>query len=304
MNGQIQQGKSKIAKGVFLIPFFDKDIDQLMDTIESIRYYIKENYYIICINDCRHQKNIEKVDKDIASENIINFIPEYEPDWPRNTYGSLFCKKYQAIEYAFKHYKFDYLVGMDTDALITGSDLFEHIDKYFGEHSSKIGLIGSYKIKVDGKRRTRWQWALIILYTTYITRNINKRSIFWTEWIPKAKENEYKLGEHILGGAFIFAYKCIKEIINLYPYKLLLENRVYLINIGDDVIFSLLTFASGFKIGDFARLMDPMAIALDYLPISKERIIEEEKQLIHSVKKGLDGESEDELRTYFRILRK
>lgn len=294
-----------IVKTIFLIPFHDNDIMQLYDTIDSIKHYVKDSYSIICINDCKDRQNIELFEKRMLSnDSVINFVPSYDASWPQNTYGSLFCKKYQGIDYVLKHFSFDFLVFMDTDALITGFSLIECVNRYFEGGDSEFGMIGSYKIRVDGKRRTRWQWALYILYLVYFRKSISRKSLIWKIWISEASKNGYKLGEHMLGGAFIASNKCIKKMIELYPYDLILKDKIYLISIGDDVIFSLLTFASKYKIGDFGRPDDPMAVALNYLPISKEEIVKQKKQIIHSVRKGFNGENEKELRTYFKSLRK
>jgi hypothetical protein len=235
--------QKKIVKAIFIIPFCDKDILQLPDTIASIKYYIKEPYSIICINDCKNKDNIDLSEKKIASENLINFMPHYKANWPRNTYGSLFCKKYQGMEYALNHFHFDFLIELDTDALVTGFDLVERVTAYFEKNGREIGLIGSYKIRADGKKRTRWEWALNIIYQVYLKRTIPRKSLIWNVWVPEARKNGYRLGDHLLGGAFVFSYKCISRIIKLYPYKSILEDGLYNVKIGDDVIFSLLTFA-------------------------------------------------------------
>ncbi len=294
----------KNVKVIFIIPFYDRDIVQLGDTIDSIKFYMNKPFVIICVNDCRDKKNIKFFEEMYASDNVINFVPRDASSWPHNTYGALFCKKYQGLEFALKKFNCDFLIFMDTDALLTGSSLVEYVEKYFKENGSDVGIIGSYKERADGRKRTRWQWALYILYQVYLRKSISRKSIIWKEWIPAAKKNNYKLGQHVLGGAFIVSSNCIKRIVELYPYDVILKNEVYCVNIGDDVLFSMLSFASGFKIGDFGRPNDPMAVAQKYLPISKEDIVRKEKQIIHSVKKGFNGENEKELRTFFKSLRK
>ena len=89
----------------------------------------------------------------------------------------------------------------------------------------------------------------------------------------------------------------------LYPCDILKKDKIYSSGIGEDIIFGLLTYASGFKIGDFGRPEDPAAIAQKYLPISKENIISSQKQIVHSVNKGKDGEDEEEIRAFFKGLR-
>jgi hypothetical protein len=208
------------------------------------------------------------------------------------------------MKYALDNFKFDFMICMDTDALVTGYSLIDSIDKYLGKDNPQIGIIGSYRIRADGEKRTRWKWVLYYLYIVYFRRLLSKKSYFWKVCLRKARKNEYEFGEHILGGAYIYSYKCIKSIIELYPYHLAVSDKLFLIKRGDDVIFSLLAFAANFKIGDFGRPDDPIAIAQNFLPISKEEVTKKNKRLIHSTKKGLNGESEEELRAYFRSFRK
>jgi hypothetical protein len=287
---------------VYLVPCCDQDIDRLDDLMDSIRYYTRQDYLMICVNDCRDGEAVRAVNER-ASRDFVPFLPRYGADWPRNTYGALFCKKYQCIEHLVANYGFEYLILLDTDALVTGSGLVDHVERCFAEKGKDMGLIGSYRIRADGAKRTRWQWGLYMLYLAYVAGGIPRDSLFWKNMVPAARKNGYKLGEHVLGGAFVFSRACVKKMLELYPYDVILEDGLYRSRIGDDVIFSLLTFASGFRIGDFGRPADPMALALDTLPLAKEEITKRGKQIIHSVKRGLEGETEDELRRYFKGLR-
>lgn len=294
----------KKVKAVFIIPFYDKDIKKLFDTISSIKFYTAEPHSIVCINDCKYKEDRNLIEGKITSQGAINFLPIFESHWPRNTYGSLFCKKYQGMEFALKHFVFDFFVNMDTDALVTGPNLFECITQRLRKENSNVGILGSYKIRADGRKRTRWQWALYILYLMYIKRAISKKSLLWKNWMPKAIKNGYKLGEHMLGGAFIMSQKCFKEISRIYSYEELIKEKIFNLKIGDDVLFSLLVYACNFKIADFAGPKDQLAIAQYHLPINKTKVVIEKKLLIHSVKKGLNGESDEELRKFFRDFRK
>lgn len=294
--------KKQQVKAIFLIAFTDRDLHRLVDTIESISYYVKDTYRIICINDCKDINNINFI-KNSALANVVNFIPRYDSNWPKNTYGSLFCKKYQGLEFALANFMFDYVIFMDTDALLTGKELIEKIDKYFIDANQNIGIIGSYKIRTDGKKRTRWRWALYLLYLAYYKKSSLRKTILWKEWLPKAKKNGYKLGDHMLGGAFISPYCFVKDMLKQYPYDILVRDKIFLVDLGDDVIFSMLALTNNYKIDDFGKPGDPLAIAQKFLPIDKEDVIRQEKQLIHSIKSGLNGESENELRNYFKGFR-
>ncbi|MFA5073584.1 MAG: hypothetical protein WC539_06780 [Nitrospirota bacterium] len=295
--------EKKSIKAVFVIPFCDRDITQFYDTLRSIRYYVREPHAIVCINDCSPAQCNPLGLQQMSDPAIVPFIPHTDGSWPRNTYGSLFCKKYQAMQYAADQFSFDYMINLDTDALVTGHDLISLIDQYFEQANPGIGMIGSYATRADGRKRTRWQWAFYLLYLTYFKQEISRTSLLWSQWIPEARKHGYKLGRHLLGGAFISRSGFIQRMISTYPYETLIRNNMQFLNVGDDVLFSLLAFACGYQIGDFGRPNDPMAIAQKYLPLRKEAIHEQKKQIIHSVKKGLNGESEEELRSYFKNFR-
>lgn len=275
---------------VFLVPFYEKDYSMLIEVIDSIKCFCHENYKIVCVNDCENKYRANEIDK---IKNVTTFTPQKNENWPKNTFGSLFCKKYEAIEYILDMYSFDVLLCIDTDALITGENLISEIQNIFKKKLNvNIGLIGSYKIRADGKKRTRWQWALrIILFNFFLKFKKSNESYLWNKLLNKAKLNGYKLGEHILGGAFIFKYECIKKIVDLFPYSSIIQNKLYDLPIGDDVIFSIVTFAAGYRIGDVGNPGDPLAIAQKFVPIKKEDIKKKGVKLIHSTKKGLDGEN-------------
>lgn len=294
----------KNVKAVFIMPFYDNDIYEMLDTLNSIRFFFGNLCPVICINDCREKENIDLFEeRSIGIVNVINFVPEVGPDWPRNGYGPLFCKIYQGVEYVLRHFKFDYLIKIDADALVTGSDFLEYLNKYFVENGYGIGLLGSYRTKADGKKRTMWRWALYLLFLVYVKKKLSTQSFLWKICLPKAKKNGYKLGESVLGGVYIFLDQCIKKIVELYPYRSIMDDKIYLTKVGEDVIFSLLAVASNYKLGDFGRTNDPLAIAQNCLPITKEEIIKNKKQIIHSLKKGLQGENQAELRAYFKSFR-
>jgi hypothetical protein len=63
---------------------------------------------------------------------------------------------------------------------------------------------------------------------------------------------------------------------------------------------SLMCKAAGFDLLDFGAPEHSMALALADLPLSKEEILRQGKTLVHSVKRGRDGESQEELRAFFR----
>ena len=291
------------TKFAFIVPYYDKDIFQLSEAIESIECYYKNDFIIVCVNDCDDERKSNFVKKHLKSKRIFDFKPIYDQKWEKNGYGALFCKLYQGMKYAVDNFNFKYLVKMDTDALITGDRLYEYLENFYNNCNEKIGLLGSYKIKSDGENRSRWEWAIFLVYFIYIKNLFKRKMLFLKNHFSMAKKNGYRIGESVLGGAYIFKNECIKKIIKNYKLEEMVSDKIYETRIGEDVLFSLLTFSNGFKIADFGRPNEPLAISHKCIPIKKEEIINNNKQIIHSVKMGKNGENEDEIREYFKRIR-
>ena len=190
------------------------------------------------------------------------------------------------------------MIKVDVDALFTGGEIIKQSINFFSLNPT-IGLIGSFKKKADGAKRSFWQWGLYLIWESLFC--INRPS--WSTTITKALRNGYWAGAHILGGCCIYSESCIQSILENYSYTIILRDKFHRSRAGEDVIMSVFVYANGYKLGEFGRPQDPLAIAHKNLPIAKERIITEKKQIIHSVKKGLHGESETELRKFFKNYR-
>jgi hypothetical protein len=73
--------------------------------------------------------------------------------------------------------------------------------------------------------------------------------------------------------------------------------------LGEDACISLVIGAAGFGLGSFGAPDEPTASANGFLPLDKHEVLRQRKLAIHSVRRGLHGENENELRTFFRRAR-
>jgi hypothetical protein len=155
-------------------------------------------------------------------------------------------------------------------------------------------------VRADGERRDWKKWKMAFWYESSPLRALWGRTPLWREPIRLARRRRYDLGENVLGGAYVLRRECLEAMrrAGLLDYRhetVLRESRM-----GEDVIMSLLCKAAGYDLHDFGRPEDSMALALTELPLSKEEILRQRKTIVHSVKRGRDGESQEELRAFFR----
>jgi hypothetical protein len=188
---------------------------------------------------------------------------------------------------------------MDTDALMVGPGLVAQTIRYFEGHP-EAGILGSYRVRADGQRRSWLKWKLGFLYEANPLRALWGQKPLWRDPIRMARRRAYDVGENVLGGAYLIRRECLdamrRDDLLDYEYEAVLSES----RIGDEIIFSLMCKAAGFDLHDFGSPEHSMALALTCLPLAKEEILRQHKTVIHSVKRGKDGESQEELRAFFR----
>lgn len=287
---------NELMDAIIFIPFTDGEYEMLIDTIESIEYYVKESHHIVAVDDCSAERLDLKLMKSKPSVTVLRNEQKYGG---RN---GLYITMAKASKYVLKNFSFKVFMKMDTDALMVGKGLVTEAINYFNQNT-KAGILGSYKVKADGKKRNWNKWKIAFLYESSFIRPLLGKKILWRSVIREAKKNNYDIGENILGGAYFIRYECLIKMLENgyldYDYEGVLKHS----KIGDEIIYSLFCKACGYDLHDFGKPEHTMALALDTLPLRKEEIIAKRKTVVHSLKKGKDGESQDELRLFFRKIR-
>lgn len=291
-----QNSTQKIIDAIIFISFTDGEYEMLLDTLESIEYYVKELHHIIAIDDCSQGMLGEKIK---TAKPDITVLRNERKHGGRS---GLYVTMAKAYKYALSNFTFKVFMKMDTDALMVGAGLISQAREYFEAHPN-VGILGSYRIRSDGKKRHWGKWRIAFFYESSPIRFLVGKSVLWRPIIREAFKHGYNMGENVLGGAYFIRYECIQAMYEKgyldYRYEDILKQS----KIGDEIIYSLLCKACGYDLQDFGTPEHSMAIALDCLPLKKEEIVTLGKTAIHSLKKGKDGESQAELRQFFRSLR-
>jgi len=278
---------------VIFIPFTDGELPMLLDTLRSIDRYVQESHHVIAVDDCSDGRLDEELRRLRPDVTVLRN--------PRKHGGrsGLYVTMSSACKRALDRFSFKVFMKMDTDALMVGHGLVTQAIRYFEDHP-EAGILGSYHVRADGRRRSWLKWKLGFLYESSPLRALWGRKPLWRDPIRMARGRAYDMGENVLGGAYLLRRECLESMRRLhlldYEYETILSES----RIGDEIIFSLMCKAAGFDLHDFGAPQHSMALALTELPLSKEEILRQGKTVIHSVKRGKGGESQEELRAFFR----
>jgi len=287
----------KTVDAVIAIPFCEREYDILLDTIRSVEHYVKENHHIIAIDDFSPSRLDERLRKEMPHITVLRNSRR------QGGRSGLYITEASACKHALENFNFGIYIKMDTDALMCGPGLVaDAISKF--RAAPGVGMLGSYTARADNKSRNWYRWKAVLLYESSVVRRLFKKPVLWAEAIKAARKQGYDLGENVLGGCYILSSRCLEEMRKRGYLDYEYDNVLTHSTMGEDVIYSLHCKASGFDIADFGRAADPMVIALDVVPMTKEEVMAGGKAVIHSVKRGLKGETQEELREYFRSFRR
>jgi glycosyltransferase involved in cell wall biosynthesis len=287
-----EAGMEKVD-AVIVIPFADGELPMVLDTLQSIDRFVGEPHHVIAVDDCSRDRLDERL------RGMRGDITVLRNERKHGGRSGLYVTMANACKHALDRFSFRVFMKMDADALMVGPGLMTQAIRCFEDHP-QAGILGSYRVRADGERRSWLKWKLGFWYETNPLRALWGRKPLWRDPIRLARRRAYDVGENVLGGAYLIRRECLEAMRrnNLLDYEyeaILSESRM-----GEDVIFSLMVKAAGYDLHDFGSPEHSMALALTHVPLPKEEILRQGKTVIHSVKRGKDGESQEELRAFFR----
>ena len=288
-----EEGSKPAVDAVIVIPFANHELPLVLDTLQSIDRFVEEPHHVIAVDDCT---------RDHVDDELRRLRPDVtvlRNERPHGGRSGLYVTLASACKAALDGLSFRVLLKMDTDALMVGRGLVTQAIRAFEEYP-RAGILGSYHVRADGERRDWTKWKMAFWYESFPLRPLWGRTPLWRDPIRLARRRPYDLGENVLGGAYVVRRDCLEAMRSAglldYRYEAVLrESRM-----GEDVIMSLMCKAAGYDLLDFGTPEHSMALALAELPLPKEEIVRQGKTIVHSVKRGRDGESQEELRAFFR----
>src|SRR4051794_5609399 len=179
------------------------------------------------------------------------------------------------------------VVKLDTDALLTAPGLIEHAAATFAARPS-LGMLGDTARRPDGTPGDTSYGAWVLAHERRWSPTVRRA-------LDAARAREWA-GEEVHGGVYVLARRGLAAMERSGHLR---RNPPWWSLIGEDLWFSLGVVAAGYRI---ART-DVIVTAQGCLPCDSQQVLDDGLMAIHSVRHGRRGESEAELRAFFRAAR-
>lgn len=278
-----------------ILPVGPSDAQLALDTLDSALHYTDDSRIVVVIDDTAPHEHL--ADRVLRLSKDIAVVPA--PARAPGGHGGLWVKIAAGYRWLLERYEPVVIVRLDVDALFIGHGLADRAIAEFAAQPG-VGLLGSYRVGADGGRRD-WSYAARQLGIETGHRGLRypmrRKQLRALQALARAAG--YVAGEHVLGGAYIHSIRAADEIHarGWFDLPWLASSKL-----GEDHIMSLLTVAADFRIGDFGRPGDPLALKWRGLPAHPDELLANGKLVTHSVRYWQDL-SEAVIRRIFREAR-
>lgn len=205
---------------------------------------------------------------------------------------SLWSGGHLALEHALAGYAFEQFVKFDTDAIVTGPGFSAAILERIAA-APGTGIAGGCGQRADGELEDRR------LHVEVLTREVRYDRMLAAA-AQRAGDAGWPPGQIVQGGLFCVTREACERVAR---GGWLAWRRPWWSTVSEDLAFTLFVAASGLAPLSIGGPDGVLAIGPFELPISKEELAGGAWVAGHTVHAGRDGESEPELREFFRAAR-
>src|SRR5918992_371563 len=154
------------------------------------------------------------------------------------------------------------------------------------------GMAGTYRLRGDGLPEDYG-------FDAFVLRQTRRWSPTARRLLRRSEAGGYD-GAKVHGGVYYVSRAALEAV----AWDGWLRWRTpWWTQLSEDFWLSVMVHASGYRLGSLGGPGEPLLVASKHLPLPKEQVLAEGKLAVHSVRRGSDGESEDELRAFFRQAR-
>lgn len=274
----------RLYPAVYVVLAGPGDWPALAEVLDSLARYEPDAKAVVlddATTDCREQRvRTAYPDVDVVRRRWPSLGP------PRN-----FPPLAHGIRRALEEYDFEVLGKLDTDALVTGEGPSRAAARLF-ERDPRIGMAGTYRLRGDGLAEDYG-------FDAFVLRQTRRWSPTARRLLRRAEAGGYD-GAKVHGGVYYVSRAALEAVAR---DGWLSWRTPWWTQLSEDFWLSVMVHASGFQLGSLGGPGEPLLVASKHLPLPKEQVLAEGKLAVHSVRRGSDGESEDELRAFFRQAR-
>lgn len=249
--------------------------ESLLDTLHSVIVFCPENHAVFVVDD--HTT-------DGTYEALLN---AKQPHWEvfRNEKSQgverLVHTLCLGFERVLRRTKCQLILRLDQDALIIKPGLIADAFDYMRKNP-QVGLFGVYEADYNRPRSYEAHRKLISQETAWYRRLIGKRPS-WEIYLAMAERNGYQRGDNVFGGAYFMTRSCLEAVDKMGALNVPWHWNS---RMQEDVYFSMITIAAGYKLGHFAAPDGPLCMEWRGLPYPADTLATSKFKLVHSVDKG------------------
>jgi hypothetical protein len=263
------------------------ELEALSDSIESVLRSDGDDTQVIVVDDAT---------PDVREADVRERFPEV--DVVRNRVGTggppnLWPTTALGLRRALERYDFEQWVKLDTDALITAPALSEAMLARIAAGGERVGMAGCHGLRADGVRET-YEWHASVLALE------ERHDPVLRDAAARARANGWRDGEQVHGGVFAIT-RAAAEAIAAEGW--LGWKRPWHSLTSEDFTLALFCRALGFELLSIGGPDGIIATANKHTPLPKDVVADGPWVAAHSIRHGLDGEDEAEMRAYFRARR-
>ena len=272
-------------RAVYVVPVGPGERDALEDTIASIRSFEGDAIKIVVADDGTPDSRRALVRRDHPDVSVVRAV------WPTGGPPRQSHFLTGVYAWALERYAFDVLVKIDADALVTGAGLTERAAAAFAADPA-LGMLGTTGVRADGT-------AEDYSYDAWVLAHERRWSAAVRRFEDAARAGGYD-GPKVHGGIYLVSRRALDAA---WSQGWLAWRPPWWTLLNEDTVVSMIVSAAGFRLGSWGAPGEPTASGQGFLPIEKEDVVRLEKLAIHSVRRGRRGETEPDLREYFRAAR-
>ena len=268
-------------RAVVLVPTGPGDAAALYDTLESVAEH-EPAALVVVLADGAGDVRPDELER--RSPGAVLLRPPHPSGGPPRLSPPLAW----AYRWILATLRPDVGVKLDTDALLTAPGLIDHAAEAF-RAVPDLGMLGDTARRPDGTPGDTSYGAWVIAHEQRWSRVVRRT-------VRAAREHGWA-GDEVHGGVYVLARRALVAMERTGHLE---HDPPWWTLIGEDLWFSLGVVAGGYRIGRTGVI----ATAQGCLPVDAQTVLDDHLMAVHSVRRGVHGESEDELREFFRAARR
>jgi hypothetical protein len=249
--------------------------EAVLDTLESVEVFCPEPHEVLIVEDRTSDGTYEALYR------------ARRPHWTicrnakRHGIHRLVHSLCFAYEQVISRTGCELVLRLDQDALLIKPGVLSDALAFMASNPT-VGLFGVYEVDYNRPRSFASHRRLFARETAWYRALLGMRP-FWRDYLVMAESKDYIRGENVFGGGYFITRKCLLAMKKLGALKVPWHWHS---NMQEDVYFSMVSVAAGFRMAHFAAPSGPLCMDWRGLPYPARTLNVSKFKLVHSVDKG------------------